>query len=84
MDSSMYDLGFVTSKKGMMCYDIRNTANPVWDARNFENVQNRSNLAKDDDLNLNKQLVKLKCFPRGGGFVVGAIDGRCWIKTYPQ
>lgn len=84
MDSNMYDLGFITNKKGMMCYDIRNTAQPVWDSRNFENVANRQQLDKNDDLNLNKQLVKIKCFPKGGGQVVGAIDGRCWIKSSPQ
>jgi len=53
----------------------------LWDSRKFENV---SNLSNDDNLSLNKQLTKIKCFPKGGGFCVGGVDGRCWIKTYPH
>ena len=65
MDSNMYDLGFITNKKGMMCYDVRNTAQPVWDSINFENVANRQQLDKNDDLNINNKL-KIKQTPREG------------------
>lgn len=51
---------------------------PLWDSRKFEGS---SNLNHDDNLSLNKQLTKIKCFPKGGGFCVGGVDGRCWIKT---
>lgn len=71
-------MGFITSDKGMMLYDIRNMNQTLWDARNYANKTTND---KNNDLSINKQFTKIRCFPRGGGFVVGGVDGRCWIKT---
>jgi len=84
MDSAWYDMGFVGSQKGMLLYDIRNVSNPTlsWDSRPIlQQKANNQTVAKDDDMSINKQICKIKCFPRGGGFVVGGVDGRCWIKV---
>lgn len=81
MDTVLNELGFVGNNKGMMIYDLRNTSQPTWDSRTYANKQDNS---KDNDLSLHKQLTKIKCFPKGGGFVVGGIDGRCWIKSDPS
>jgi len=64
MDAALNDFGFVTSQKKMLLFDFRNYQQPIWDSRNFENKNIVSN---SDNLNLNYQLVKIKCFPLGGG-----------------
>lgn len=81
LDSCNSDLAVVTSGKKLIVYDINNLSQPKWDSAQYENNPNNP---KDNDLSLNKQLTKVKCFPYGGGCVVGGVDGRCWVKFFQE
>lgn len=56
----MNDVAIITSGKKLILYDLRNTSVPRWDSTNFEG---KSNVGKSDDLSLQRQLTKVKCFP---------------------